>query len=138
MIRPAFRLFIASSVALGLAAVSGEALARPEMAGQNAASRFTVMDADKDGKVSREEFFAAQPQMKDAAFDAIDANKDGAISLEEWEGFASGHGHGGEMPPAGDGASGMSMPPKGQGGGTPPRDNDAKAAPELIMPPAKQ
>lgn len=122
------RALIVSLIAASLLSVSGQALARPEMAGQNAASRFAAMDGDKDGKVSREEFFAAQSQMKDAAFDAIDADKDGAISLKEWEGFASGHGHGGDMPPKGEGAPAPGMPSQDEG----------KAAPELIMPPAKQ
>ena len=124
------RVLFASLIAAALITVAGDALARPEMAGQSAASRFAAMDADKDGSVSREEFFAAQPQMKDAAFDAIDADKSGSISLEEWEGFAMGHGssQSGGMPPKGDGAPGMTMPPQGE----------SKAAPELIMPPVKQ
>ncbi len=123
------RVFFAALIAAALMTVSGEALARPEMAGQSAASRFAAMDADKDDKVTREEFFAAQPQMKDAAFDAIDADKNGSITLDEWEGFAMGHGSSqGGMPPKDGGAPGMTMPPQGE----------PKSAPELIMPPVKQ
>lgn len=68
------------------------ASARPEMAGQNAESRFAAMDSDGNGRISREEFFATQPQMKDAAFAAIDADADNSISLEEWKTFVTGHG----------------------------------------------
>lgn len=118
------KFFVSLAVAV-LVSLSCPALARPEMAGQDAASRFSAMDTDKDGKVSREEFFAAQPQMKEAAFTAIDADKDGYITLEEWEGFAKGHGHGGDMPPRDDGAEAGSA-----GGG--------KTAPALIMPPDRQ
>lgn len=128
MTRTASRALLASFLSVALLAVSGQAFARPEMAGQNAASRFETMDTNKDGALSREEFFAAQPQMKDAAFDAIDADKDGSITLEEWEGFAKGHGQGGDASGTGGGMPGMSMPPKGE----------SKIAPELIMPPAKQ
>lgn len=115
------RVFFVFLAVAGLVSLSCPAFARPEMAEQDAASRFSAMDADKDGKVSRVEFFAAQPQMKEAAFDAIDADRDGYITLEEWEGFAKGHGHGGDMPP-------QSAGPAGEG----------KAAPELIMPSGKQ
>ncbi len=87
------RIFKALPVctALFILAFSVSALARPEMTGQTSEERFTAMDADKDGKVSREEFFAAQPQMKEGAFTAIDANTDGFITLEEWKAFISGH-----------------------------------------------
>lgn len=108
--------------------LSSEAMARPEMAGQTPGDRFTAMDADKNGAISREEFFAAQPQMKDAAFDALDADKDGAISAEEWATFTVGHGKDGG-PGMGEGhAPGMGMPHK---------DDAAKEAPSLIMPPKK-
>lgn len=75
------------------------ALARPEMTGQTTEDRFAAMDTDKDGKVSREEFFAAQPQMKEGAFVAIDTDKDGLITLEEWKTFISGHAMGNEQRP---------------------------------------
>ena len=124
-------LFRAAALCLVLAAsfAFSEARAMPEMAGQNAADRFTAMDADKDGKVSREEFFAAQPHMKDSAFDALDADKDGFISADEWNAFAAGHGK--------DGGHGMG---KGMGDGhmpgtaMPPQDAAPKEAPSLIMP----
>ncbi len=164
--------FLVCAVAAGLAATfalySSPAQARPEKAGQSAADRFNAMDADKDGKVTREEFFAAQPQMKEAAFLAIDADKDGVLTLEEWEGFSMGHakdskpGEGGmpgmggsgmppgmSMPPQGMGGSGgMKMPPQGKadaapaGGGAngtePVPGKDGPRKPDLIMPPSSK
>lgn len=98
------------------------AAARPEMAGQNAESRFAAMDVNGDDRISREEFFAAQPQMKDAAFAAFDANADNFISLEEWQAFVTGHGKAdphetGAMPgmpsaPSSDAVPDLLMPPQ--------------------------
>lgn len=98
--------------------------ARPEMASKFAQDRFAAMDADKDGAVSRDEFFKAQPEMKEAAFEAIDLDKDGSLSSLEWEAFAAGHGRDGgdtNMPPHGPGISRNATAPE--------------TAPELIMPP---
>ena len=93
---------VAMTAALAVALATGFfavplASGTPEKAAQNAATRFASMDGDNNGQVSREEFFAAQPQMKEGAFAAIDADADGALSLKEWEGFAAGHGKGGMM-----------------------------------------
>jgi hypothetical protein len=91
--------------------------------------RFAAMDADGDGAVSREEFFAAHPGMKDEAFAAIDGDGDGVIMLREWKDFAAGHGRAGAMPP---------MPPMPGGA---PRDGtgmppaDPGRPPALLMPP---
>lgn len=97
------------------------------MAGQGADARFAAMDTDKNGSVSREEFFAAQPNMKEGAFAALDTDGDGAISLPEWLVFASGHGkpeeHPTEQHPEGSQTEAAPAPSK---------------APDLIMPPAKQ
>jgi hypothetical protein len=95
--------------------------ARPEKAGQNAEARFTAMDANRDGRVSREEFFAALPTMKEAAFAAIDEDGDGFLTLQEWNSFATGHGRE-------DAQSGDNAPPVS------PRD---RKTPELLLPPAK-
>ena len=99
------------------------------MASQSGADRFAAMDANKDGVLSREEFFAAQPHMKEAAFEAIDTDKNGVISLEEWLGFAAGHGK--DMPASHPGSKMGGE--EGKAGGA-----DGKApgeAPKLIMPP---
>lgn len=114
----------------------GAAEARPEMAGQNAASRFAAMDADKDGKLSREEFFAAQPNMKEAAFVAIDTDKDGFISAAEWEGFATDHGKSEAQMPQGHPPQGMGKDASGAEGAS--SGKDGGAAPSLLMPPAKR
>ena len=130
---------IKSAFAFALAATvffSPAASARPEMAGQTPSTRFEAMDTDKDGKVSREEFFAAQPNMKEGAFAAIDKDTDGFITLEEWEGFAMGHGKSeGDAPsPMGGGMSGKTMgADDADKEGTAPADGKA---PALIMPPA--
>ena len=69
-----------------------------------------MMDANKDGSVSKEEFKKFFPQMQDGAFAAIDKNKDGSISHEEWQGFSKSHAMGraghpdAQMPPAGEAA----------------------------------
>lgn len=57
-----------------------------------AADTFSRMDADNDGRVVWEEFSAALPNMKRAAFDTIDANRDGVVSRAEWDAFAADHG----------------------------------------------
>ena len=47
-----------------------------------------VMDTDKDGKVSRDEFVKAHQAM----FDAMDTNKDGMIDADEMKAAAGMHG----------------------------------------------
>ena len=131
----AMTLALAVALAAGFFSVP-PAEARPEMAGQNAEARFTAMDANKDGKLSREEFFAAQPQMKEGAFAAIDKDNDGFISLEEWLNFAAGHGKEGGMsslPPSSAGHA-----PKGSSGAAPApgaAPGGSGQPPALIMPP---
>lgn len=99
------------------------ASAMPEMAGQKTVEdRYAKMDADKDGKVTPEEFFATYPQMKEGAFKAIDENGDGFISPEEWKNFAAGH-------KSSDPHAGMGGAPAGGGG------EKKEAVPSLIMPP---
>jgi Ca2+-binding EF-hand superfamily protein len=97
------------------------AQARSEMAGHAATERFTAMDKDKSGSVSREEFFAAHPNMREAAFAAIDTDKDGVISLDEWQAFFKGHGKDGD-----------------QAHSHGPDEKDKGRIPDLIMPPAKR
>lgn len=56
--------------------------------------KFTQMDTDKDGKVSREEFKALFPNMREEAFVAIDKDGDNFISVDEWNGFMKEHSSG--------------------------------------------
>lgn len=85
--------------------------------------------ADKDGSdsLSKEEFMAAYPNMKEAAFTAIDTDKNGAISRQEWQTFVIGH----------------SMGRSGQGSGMPgAQPGTQPAAPQpgklpLVTPPAQ-
>lgn len=155
---PFYRILLTAALSLSLMPLfAGRGEARPEMGADFARERFAAMDADQDGQLSREEFFAAQPNMKDSAFDAIDQNRDGGISLEEWTEFGIGHGRGGvaAMPPHGVNATmphdrvvmppqsgNAAMPPHG-GNATAPHDGQmgggqmAPRAPALI-PPAKK
>lgn len=120
---------------------SPQSHARPEKAAQ-VETRFQAMDKDKDGKVSREEFFAAHPQMKEGAFVSLDTDKDGFLSLDEWRAFAADHGSEGRGGMGGMGGSGMggSGP---MGGMMPPANTNATGGsapagmPGLIMPSGK-
>lgn len=117
--------FVASlslAALLGLCA-AGTAAAMPGM--EAAQEKFAKMDADKDGKLSEAEFFAAYPKMQKAAFAAIDTDKDGFISDKEWNGFLLDHARGRAAMPADKGMPG-SMPPAAASGEVP-----------LVMPPAK-
>ena len=49
-------------------------------------------DADSDGALSFEEFSASQMEMLRSGFDMIDADKDGKISADEWNTFLKVHG----------------------------------------------
>jgi len=107
---------------------AASAQARPDMAGQAATERFSAMDTNKDGKISREEFFAAYPHMKEAAFEAINTSGDGFISFDEWEAFVKGHSKDGDHVHTGDGCCPPAASPEKGGSKTP----------ALIMPPAKR
>ena len=117
------------ALAMALSIAASDAQARPEMVGENAfAERFTTMDADSDGKVSREEFAKALPTMRETAFDAMDENADGFLTLEEWQKAMAGHSGMVSMPPSGMGepaanSTGTSGAPKG---------------PDLVMPTEKK
>ena len=89
-----------------------------------AAEKFARMDADKDGKVSEKEFFAAYPNMQKGDFTAIDTDKDGSISEKEWFGFAVDHAKG---------RAGMPAPAQKEAAPAAPAGEDVP----LVMPPAK-
>lgn len=117
--------------------------------------KFSAMDTNKDGFVTWEEFEVGYPQMRKPAFEAIDADKDNKLSHEEWDGFRNRHGQGGKgMGGEGMGEGmpkgmGGGMPPAGMGGAmpkgkmplvAPPTD---KAAPQqapkgMVVEPPKQ
>ena len=84
-------LLLPLAMFLGLALVHGPALAMPG-AGKSSAESFQKMDADKDGKVSKEEFSKAHPGMKESTFGVLDKNGDGCLTQEEWDSFMQGHG----------------------------------------------
>ena len=111
----------------GLCLAATPAQARPEMAGQTAQSRFDAMDENKDGGLSREEFFKALPSMREEAFGAIDTEANGSISMAEWNAFFSNHG----KPAEGEqGMGGMGQPKEG---GEAAKQNDAPKQ-DLVMP----
>ena len=99
--------------------VCGTAVAAPM--GGSTEDRFDRMDANKDGKVSWEEFEAAMPQMRKSAFEAIDADKNGLIDRTEWDSFRKDHGQSGmsakpgmpeQTAPAPSGTLPLIQPPK--------------------------
>ena len=53
---------------------------------------FVQADVNKDACLSWEEFSTAFPSLRKEAFDLIDTNKDGRISREEWDAFKTRHG----------------------------------------------
>lgn len=48
-----------------------------------------TFDADKDGKVSKDEYVKPQVQQIEKQFDYLDKNKDGYVDAEEAETFAA-------------------------------------------------
>lgn len=105
--------------------------ARPEMAAGNMDDHFTAMDTDKDGKLSRTEFCAGLPNLRDTAFDAFDADGDGFVTLEEWTEAMSVHMGG--MPPketmTGPGPACPVSPGNQEGG------SGGNKGPDLLIPP---
>ena len=92
--------------------------------------KFVLMDADKDGKVTYEEFKTYFPNMREEAFAVIDKNGDKAIDRAEWDEFVANHssGHMG-------GSMGNMM--GGQGGmpGNPMMPSPGSADMPLVTPP---
>lgn len=73
---------------------SGDQKELEEQAKKNATIFYEKADTNKDGKLSKEEFLKALPNMKDQAFTVIDSDKDGSISLDEWMAFTVMHAQG--------------------------------------------
>ena len=115
-------------LATGLLALSlclaGPVQANPEAMGQRGLKdSFADMDYNRDGKVDRDEFLKAHPNLKPEAFNAIDVNNDMVITREEWDAFARGHKKELTMPGMGtDKGAHKAMPPKhGAPGIMPPK-----------------
>ncbi|MDD4700650.1 MAG: calcium-binding protein [Desulfovibrio sp.] len=81
---------------LALVLMASSSFAMPGMGSGSDGSvdKFGQMDTDKNGKVSREEFKALFPNMREEAFVAIDKDGDNFISVEEWNGFMKDHSSG--------------------------------------------
>lgn len=90
--------------AAGAGDAQGKALGRGQGAdkarGVAAGTRFSAMDADRDGLLSKSEYDAALPQAGAGSFENADANADNMIDHAEWAkaakdlGFGSGQGMG--------------------------------------------
>ncbi len=95
-------LFAAPCMAMpGMQQQSGDQKELMEQAKKNAQLFYEKADTDKDGKLSKEEFLKALPNMKEQAFTVIDADKDGSISMDEWIAFTVRHAQGKQEPAAG-------------------------------------
>lgn len=126
------RLLPAAALAAALLplAVGGPAGAGPAMAGGEAGmDKFARMDTDGNGALSREEFKAAIPNIRDEAFAAIDENGDQAIGRDEWLAFLRGHAAGTLGPKSGQGRD-----TTGDGAGCPAPP--PHGTPPLVTPPA--
>lgn len=97
---------LAAATALA-ALVAAPALAQGPPGGRDPKARFEAADADKDGKLTKEEWVASIPEQfraninVDERWTAMDANKDGTVSLEEMQNAprpAGGPGGGGRPP----------------------------------------
>ena len=101
-------LHIALAAVLCLWAASAQA--NPAATDAPKVDKFELMDTNKDGKVSYEEFKAYFPNMREEAFAVIDKDGDKAINRLEWDEFVSNHssGHmGGSMGNMMGGQNGM-------------------------------
>lgn len=101
-------LHIALAAVLCLWAASAQA--NPAATDAGKVDKFVMMDTNKDGKVSYEEFKAYFPNMREGAFAVIDKNGDKFIDRAEWDEFVSNHssGHmGGSMGNMMGGQNGM-------------------------------
>ena len=85
-------LHIALAAVLCLWAASAQA--NPAATDAPKVDKFELMDTNKDGKVSYEEFKAYFPNMREEAFAVIDKNGDKAIDRAEWDEFVSNHSSG--------------------------------------------
>ena len=85
-------LHIALAAVLCLWAASAQA--NPAATDAPKVDKFELMDTNKDGKVSYEEFKAYFPNMREEAFAVIDKNGDKAINRAGWDEFVSNHSSG--------------------------------------------
>lgn len=85
-------LHIALAAVLCLWAASAQA--NPAATDAPKVDKFALMDTNKDGKVSYEEFKAYFPNMREEAFAVIDKDGDKAINRAEWDEFVSNHSSG--------------------------------------------
>jgi len=120
--------YLSFAAAAVLCLWAAAAQAAPDATAQPQADKpdkFAMMDTNKDGKVTYEEFKACFPDMREEAFTVIDKNGDKVIDREEWDAFVKNHasGHMGGM------MGGNGMP----GNATMP--NPGSANMPLVMPP---
>jgi hypothetical protein len=103
---------------LACGALSVRAQEAPVPASTNAPGRFFMsfhdMDANKDGKVTLDEYQAAMAASAKRRFEAMDTNKDGSVTEQEMNAARGGHRRPGA--PGGPGRGGRR---EGQGGQPP-------------------
>ncbi len=121
-------LHIALAAVLCLWAASAQA--NPSAADAGKVDKFTMMDTNKDDKVSYEEFKAFYPNMREEAFTMIDKNGDKVIDRAEWDEFVSNHSSG----RMGGGMGGM-MGGQGAMGDSSMMPNPGSAEIPLVTPP---
>lgn len=99
MLRILLSLAIALSLAVGAAYAKGAKQKNLAAKGKKTVEeRFADMDANKDGKVSLDEFKAKfpKPEAAEKVFKAMDADNDGSLTLDELKAHAEKHAKGGK------------------------------------------
>lgn len=86
------RISGAFAVFLFLAAFGQTGCAASNQPAPIAQDRFAIIDVNKDGKITVEEFRKAFPNMNENAFVVIDKNGDKGIDKLEWIEFMENHG----------------------------------------------
>ena len=124
-------LHIAIAAVLCLWAASAQA---NPAADSSKVDKFALMDTDKDGKVTYEEFKAYYPNMREEAFAVIDKNGDKSINRIEWDEFVSNHSSG-HMGGGKGGNMGGMMGGQGAMGGTSMMPEPGRADIPLVTPP---
>jgi Ca2+-binding EF-hand superfamily protein len=80
--------------------VSGLCLAQDDAAAPKGAKAFSMMDANGDGKITKEEFLAAAQKRAEARFAKLDKDSKGYLTKEDFMAARAAHGKGKKAPAA--------------------------------------